>query len=658
MGKNNRRSGKKKSDVNASIVKKNTNVDTEMENLNQNKTEELNAQDNVQISVDKTENQGSIGEEATTAKSKNEITFWQKIGLFLAKALFENIKIEINDFNDNIAKLEDKNKYYESQLGEYCKTLENYKNEIDRIKEENKSLNDQLKFLEEQKDKEKNDFLNRIKEQGIEISNLKKSNGSFSVEAIKYENEKKLFNKLKKQFSTLIKKEMTIDEALNIIYQKIEALNNAVGKSESDKNEAIQKERAIKDQEIEEVLKQQNAAEERAKQIEASDKGQLKQQVECLEQQSKRQTVEIELLQADIKKAKDSIVELTKEKENFRIQLENSKEESKTLETHYKKEIDNIEKNNQIVITNLHNDNREKIKKLKDEYETAVCKLKERHKEEEETLKKQNTEERGRLISNFKNEKNDIQKKHNEERDKMQENFEEKVKELTSEIYKRNDTIQSLHEKIASECGLVRRISEEAANNLFETLKSNDIMIACSDDYIDKVEDKNQELLVGAKKLKVKICDLPSTVTPSEWMEQLSMVICELLEDNSSIICKLLKYYAMSNVPCMIDNKREEGICFIRKNISKAYSLLTLLLSQCDITPIIPAIFVENIHESEYEVEGGFNDIESFCPGSINEHIEHVERDNEGKNGIIVGVTKVGYVSADGKVVKTQVLIN
>ena len=113
----------------------------------------------------------------------------------------------------------------------------------------------------------------------------------------------------------------------------------------------------------------------------------------------------------------------------------------------------------------------------------------------------------------------------------------------------------------------------------------------------------------------------------------------------------------MSNVPCMIDNKREEGLCFIRKNISKAYSSLTILLSQCDITPIIPAIFVENIYESEYEVEGSFNDIESFCPGSINEHIEHIERDSDGLDGIIVGVTKVGFKSADGKLVKTQVII-
>ena len=348
---------------------------------------------------------------------------------------------------------------------------------------------------------------------------------------------------------------------------------------------------------------------------------------------------------------------MTDDKKTLENQLENSKKENVAFENKHKEDIATLKQKHQEEITKLRNENNDMLNKMKGEHEAAVLKLKVKHKEEEDALKKQNEEEKERLVSDHKEEINKIEAAHKEESSKMQADFKNKEDKLNVEIKSKNESIQSLRDKMESECESLRRTTEEAANNLFETLKANDVMNACGDDYIDKVEEKNQELLVGAKKLRTKICELPTTETPSEWTKQLSKVVCELFEDNSSIICKLLKYYTMSNVPCMIDNKREEGLCFIRKNISKAYSSLTILLSQCGITPIIPAIFVENIHESEYEVEGSFNDIESFCPGSINEHIEHIERDSDGLDGIIVGVTKVGFKAADGKLVKTQVII-
>lgn len=449
---------------------------------------------------------------------------------------------------------------------------------------------------------------------------------------------------------------MTIDEALTIIYDKIESLKSAVANAESEKETAIQNENAIKSS-FEEAQRLKTEAEDRAKQIESSDTGQLVQKVANLEKKSESQICEIETLKEDKIKADKDIARLTDDKKTLENQLENSKKENVAFENKHKEDIATLKQKHQEEITKLRNENNDMLNKMKGEHEAAVLKLKVKHKEEEDALKKQNEEEKERLVSDHKEEINKIEAAHKEESSKMQADFKNKEEKLNVEIKSKNESIQSLRDKMESECESLRRTTEEAANNLFETLKANDVMNACGDDYIDKVEEKNQELLVGAKKLKTKICELPTTETPSEWTKQLSKVVCELFEDNSSIICKLLKYYAMSNVPCMIDNKREEGVCFIRKNISKAYSSLTILLSQCDITPIIPAIFVENIHESEYEVEGSFNDIESFCPGSINEHIEHIERDSDGLDGIIVGVTKVGFKAADGKLVKTQVII-
>lgn len=640
----------------------------------------------MQVSDTQIDTQEPQGKEESSVEPEKKISFLQKIGLRLAKPLFDEIEKKNAELETELGKLRTENQECNHQLEECQKELVIKTSDLEESARINAGLNFKYHGLETDMkglNKELEELRTQLREQTTthnkkidelndlisskvdEINRLRDSNRS--AVATKENPERKFFNKLRNQFQTIITKDMTTDEALNIIYNKIESLKSDVTNAEIEKKTAIQKENDIRSF-FEEAKRLKLEAEERVKQIESSDAGQLVQKVASLEKKSESQVGEIETLKAGKIKAEEEIARLSDDKETLETQLEDSKKENVAIENKHKEDIAILKQEHQAEISNLRNENRDKLNKMKGEHEEAVLKLKEKHKEEEDTLKKQNEEEKERLVSDHKEEiskmetahkdaMDKIEAAHKEESSKMQADFKNKEDKLNVEIKSKDESIQSLRDRMKSECESLRKTSEEAANNLFETLKANEVMNACGDDYIDKVEEKNQELLVGAKKLRTKICELPTTETPSEWTKQLSKVVCELFEDNSSIICKLLKYYAMSNVPCMIDNKREEGVCFIRKNISKVYSSLTILLSQCDITPIIPAIFVENIHESEYEVEGSFNDIESFCPGSINEHIEHIERDSDGLDGIIVGVTKVGFKSADGKLVKTQVII-
>lgn len=687
MGKNkNKKGGNNNSYANDPKTKDKSSVVTSEIISDQNIKEVTNAQDDVQVSDTQIDTQEPQGKEESSVEPEKKISFLQKIGLRLAKPLFDEIEKKNAELETELGKLRTENQECNHQLEECQKELVIKTSDLEEgarinaglnfkyhgLETDMKGLNKELEELRTQLREQttthnkKIDELNDLISSKVdEINRLRDSNRS--AVATKENPERKFFNKLRNQFQTIITKDMTTDEALNIIYNKIESLKSDVTNAEIEKKTAIQKENDIRSF-FEEAKRLKLEAEERVKQIESSDAGQLVQKVASLEKKSESQVGEIETLKAGKIKAEEEIARLSDDKETLETQLEDSKKENVAIENKHKEDIAILKQEHQAEISNLRNENRDKLNKMKGEHEEAVLKLKEKHKEEEDTLKKQNEEEKERLVSDHKEEiskmetahkdaMDKIEAAHKEESSKMQADFKNKEDKLNVEIKSKDESIQSLRDRMKSECESLRKTSEEAANNLFETLKANEVMNACGDDYIDKVEEKNQELLVGAKKLRTKICELPTTETPSEWTKQLSKVVCELFEDNSSIICKLLKYYAMSNVPCMIDNKREEGVCFIRKNISKVYSSLTILLSQCDITPIIPAIFVENIHESEYEVEGSFNDIESFCPGSINEHIEHIERDSDGLDGIIVGVTKVGFKSADGKLVKTQVII-
>ena len=687
MGKNkNKKGGNNNSYANDPKTKDKSSVVTSEIISDQNIKEVTNAQDDVQVSDTQIDTQEPQGKEESSVEPEKKISFLQKIGLRLAKPLFDEIEKKNAELETELGKLRTENQECNHQLEECQKELVIKTSDLEESARINAGLNFKYHGLETDMkglNKELEELRTQLREQTTthnkkidelndlisskvdEINRLRDSNRS--AVATKENPERKFFNKLRNQFQTIITKDMTTDEALNIIYNKIESLKSDVTNAEIEKKTAIQKENDIRSF-FEEAKRLKLEAEERVKQIESSDAGQLVQKVASLEKKSESQVGEIETLKAGKIKAEEEIARLSDDKETLETQLEDSKKENVAIENKHKEDIAILKQEHQAEISNLRNENRDKLNKMKGEHEEAVLKLKEKHKEEEDTLKKQNEEEKERLVSDHKEEiskmetahkdaMDKIEAAHKEESSKMQADFKNKEDKLNVEIKSKDESIQSLRDRMKSECESLRKTSEEAANNLFETLKANEVMNACGDDYIDKVEEKNQELLVGAKKLRTKICELPTTETPSEWTKQLSKVVCELFEDNSSIICKLLKYYAMSNVPCMIDNKREEGVCFIRKNISKVYSSLTILLSQCDITPIIPAIFVENIHESEYEVEGSFNDIETFCRGRINQDIEDIEGDSDGLDGIIVGVTKVGFKSADGKLVKTQVII-
>lgn len=665
MGKNNKKKGGNNNSHASNLKTKNkSNVGTDESNSNQNATEIFDTQESGQVLDTQNNTQEFQDKDESSTKLDKKTPFWQRIGLRLTKPLFDAIKKERDELKTELDRLKGEKQDCDNQLGDLRSKNKNLEGEIETCKGEKNALQTQITIKDSELEKlnkqltehenKINSLNSSISSKDEEINKLKETN--CSAEATKDDTERKLFNKIKCNFSSIITKDMTIDEALTIIYKKIESLQSKVANIESEKETAIQNEKDIRIS-FEKAQELKIEAEERAKQIESSDAGQLVQKVANLEKKSESQIDEIEKLKADKIKADEDIARLTDDKKTLENQLENSEKENVAFENKHKEEIATLKQKHQEEITKLCKENGDMLNEMKEEHVAAVLKLKEKHEKKEDALKKQNEEEKERLVSDHKEEINKIEAAHKEESFMMQADFKNVKEKLNVEIKSKNDFIQSLRDKMKSECESLRRTSEEAANNLFETLKANDVMNACGDDYIDKVEEKNQELLVGAKKLRTKICELPTTETPSEWTKQLSKVVCELFEDNSSIICKLLKYYAMSNVPCMIDNKREEGVCFIRKNISKAYSSLTILLSQCDITPIIPAIFVENIHESEYEVEGSFNDIESFCPGSINEHIEHIERDSDGLDGIIVGVTKVGFKSADGKLVKTQVII-
>lgn len=397
-------------------------------------------------------------------------------------------------------------------------------------------------------------------------------------------------------------------------------------------------------------------AAQRVKDIEATDKGEL----QTLLEQVQASLAEQESLLAQCNEQKEAIerakIEADQQIETLQSALDEEKQAHQATKDEYRTKVNNLKASHKSKLAEKDQEHRDAVNKMKEDHTSAVNKMKEDHTSVVNKMKEDHKSEIEGINTAHADELQKNEAAHSAEMEKMRLEAKTKEDSLKQTISEQKSSISTLEDKFKAETNQQREQSEHIAELLFSWLKNNNVMVACEDAYNDKVEEKLQDLLYGSKQMLKNIKELPEAETPSAWLEALTSYIMSQIEENTSLINRLLKYYAMSNVPFMLDAERENGIYFVRKNIKQAYDYVLTLLTQCGITPIIPSAFVENKDEGEYEVAGQFNDIESFCPGNMSEHIDHIERSGEGLSDIIIGITRVGYCIKNEKVIKAQVI--
>lgn len=606
----------------------------------------------IEVSLDR--NNSSDNNEVSAEQVEGNVyalSFWEKIGCALAKKYVGSLKQQIEEIKSEyqkkqseyetehdkltgkIAELKNKTDKDEKNFSNISKRNEELDTEKKRLETENKGLNAEIIEL-----KNKNQSLTDKIEQ-LESTNKNLKDNEHNKERLLKEADdrsNRILDIMKSKFKDIITETMTINEAITelanalITYkEQIESANNNAKKAE------------VKNNEME--MKLQNA-EHRVKEIESSDNGKL--------------TLELENTKHDLKENISLLAQKVREFEDFKekdyCNLKKEKEVAEEKIKESQKQLEDEKNAYNESITNLNNEN----ERLKEEHKASIIKLKEEHKKALLDKDNKHSNEIDKIKQDNTDKFKQTEEKHTKEIASIKETAANKENELNIQLKTKDNEITVLKATLQNESDCLRNRSIDIITRLYEFLKGNEIMAACSDDYRDKVEEKLQDLIFNSKEMMNDINQLPQAKTPSEWGTTLKSYIIDKIEENTSLINILLKYYILSSVPFMIDSKRDNGLYFIRKNIKYAYDAIVTILKQCNITPILPTLFVENINEGAYEVEGQFNDIESFCPGSINEHIEYVERSSEGLEGIIIGVTRVGYLIGDEKQIKAQVLIS
>ena len=523
----------------------------------------------------------------------------------------EDVGMASNSCDVTVRVVTKKIKWWEKII--YClakNILEQKEQQIDHLNDELFKLKEEYNILE----KKYNDLSTDIPNREIEEKNKGR------------EIEKQdLLNSLKSLF-TETKESMTIEDALRQITEAlkrykaesldarkgIDSMQNAINEAKAQRVQYEREANAFKSK-FDEVSK-------RIAEIEGTDKGEL--------------VVRIEQTQASLVEQQNLVVERDKQIGEFKI----AKTKAEDLIVSLQRDL---------------NEERTAHRVTKEECHTKVDELKAIHRSVLETKDKEYAEKVCKLKDEHQTEINKAKMDFIKELRKTEEVYRDELKKkedaLNRTINTQNNTIATLEGKLQLEANLLRSEAEKAAERLYTFLKGNEIMVACSDDYKEKVEEKLQDVIYEAKQMYQVIKEISQVKTPSEWVGALTKYFISQIEENTSLLNRILKYYAMSNVPFMLDAERKNGIYFVRNNMTQAYRDIVPLLFQCGITPIIPFAFVETKDEGLYEVAGQFNDIESFCPGNMSEHINHIERSSKDLADVITGIIRVGYVIKNEK---------
>lgn len=581
--------------------------------------------------------------------SERKLTWKEKIGCHLAIEYLEDLKkkkqkiqAQKDELEKNIQEL--KEELYLTQ-GKLTQKEQDYKNlkdiDLPNAKKEaskegrdaeNKVILEKIKGTFKENFKDLKDTMNldeafriladAIKKYKTELNETQAKatkelqNAQKEVNRQKSQNEQDYNNRKKELEDSYLKKE-------HELLSKVETENRTANEKQQ-----------LAEQKLNEAQQRFEDADIRVKQIEATEKGELfiklKQTEDILNKNHAllaERDRQFEQLQKDLANVKEQV-------ESLKGDLKKEQDSHNATKQEWRDKVEGMRTSHRSELKTKDEEHADNIKNIKDVHQTEINNIKANHSEE---LKK-------------------MEDSHRSDIEKEQAKAKAKEEELKDIISAHKSSIENLENNLQAEADILRAEAEQATQHLFEFLKDNEIMVACDDDYKDKVEEKLQDVVYEAKQMCQLVKDMPKVQSPSEWIKILTDYFVEQIDKNTSLLNRLLKYYAMSNVPFMIDSERDNGIYFVRKNMTQAYDYIASLLAQCGIIPIIPSAFVENKDEGLYEIEGQFNDIESFCPGNMSEHIGHIERGTDGLSGVIIGITRVGYIIKNKKIIKAQVI--
>lgn len=451
--------------------------------------------------------------------------------------------------------------------------------------------------------------------------------------------KKSIFDNLKIKFKDMVAETAkTLEEGLDSIGRKIAELKER----EINQNAEIDRLKIV----IEEKDKENANLKTQNEELSKTEAGQLAEQLKAEQQKISDLEVQLSKANGETQNVQRELEDKSSKLNDANKNIETLTQQAASAQTEYENSLRDKDEKHRKDIEELNRKKTEDLNKRDAQHKADVAELNNKHKGEVDELNKTHDTEIEKLKAD-----------HKAACESLIVQLKEVTESLNNTVEQKDAKINELNTTLGNEVNNFADFAIKLVEGMLEVVSQNAAVHSCSDDYEETAAGKNKELANGAQNLVNDIKNLGMKDTPSAWEEQLKNYLVVQLEKSSSFVSTALRYNCLSRLPFMIDAHREEGMCFDRKVIRQLYDKMVKLLGICRIAPNMPLLFVENVGDGEYEEYATFNDVEAFCPGSIKDHINNVERSAEELVKLIVGVSTVGYTLPDGTIKKSKVIV-
>lgn len=624
--------------------------------------------------------------------STSQKPFFQSMSDAVYAFLFGKLHLQIEDCREAIGMTEQALQELQeihSSMGEHIGDIEAQSLSLYSVAKNLQSDKQRLEFIIATLNKQHPQEITTARQEGYNngLATGKNEGASSGYEQGKEDGKKEgkmgILQSIKALFSKIINgNDMTTDEALNKIAKELQRVTADLATA-TQKKASLQREKETAEIERDEAITQKAEALAKVEEMKVLDAVKVQEQLDLANAEKDSLTSKLKESEAREEKLKWQKADSDNTVEQLNNKIEELKSSHRAALENKERELQRIKDEHIEEISTLNAEHATKVGQLKAEHSAEISGLKENHKIAAERLKETHQQaiaikekEIQKLKDEYKAEKESLVEAHNQQLEKLNTCHSLEIEALNEQHTAKENSLnaeytQALNRKnqeLASERDAKQRLAntldaetEEArhktlslAGQLVDIASAEDTILPCSDDFTNAAHSKSVELHQGAKALLATLEVLPMGDTPTAWTASVTHVMAELLSDRVSVVNRIVKYYCLSTLPFLIDSQREDGMYFLRKQTKAMYTVLSKILAQCGITLLLPTLFSESTADGDYDTENTFNDVETFCPGSIKQHTEYVERSDA---TLIVGVSRIGYTLPDGTTERTVVII-
>lgn len=232
---------------------------------------------------------------------------------------------------------------------------------------------------------------------------------------------------------------------------------------------------------------------------------------------------------------------------------------------------------------------------------------------------------------------------------------EHQIKKLETDIAQLGAERESLTAVIGSDIKSLEQVYTDAVARLSAAVAGDFLSECNADTETDTIESMCGKIRRGVEKVAKDVTELcrQNFGSASELAQGYDAIIADNISCHA--FTEIARWWAYSRLPFIADKSRDEGRSVSIKAINAAYAALERLLALAGYQYQLPALFVENLNEGDYDDQTGKAQLNlDYQYPNVRTHAENIDRSDRANT--VLDIVQLGYYKNGQLERKTSVI--